>query len=657
MNRHSIRFRVAAGTIAVALLGCLGFGTVSTWWERASADAQAQRALQRGANGFSRALEAEGRAMLAAAEQLAVQPPVVDALARQDRTAMLALLRDGQAAVQGSNQRLNVHAAPGIAFMRAWRPEAFGDSIAARRRTVVDALRSGQSQTGVELGVAELSIFAVAPIRQGGQSIGVVDIGVAVTPAVLQRVSQAIGVDLAVLRRNGDRLEPVGSTLAAAPQGFLDDGMRQAALRGETPQRGLTVGERHYSTLAMPLMDVSGTAVGVVEFAFNTAAAENRKAESLRFTILTALVLVGLAVVAGLLLARSIARPVQRLTTAMQALADGALATEVPGRDRRDELGAMARTLDVFRGGLQAAEALRADQAQQQQAAAAQRRADAGAMAEALESSVGRIAATLVSAAAALQRNAATLGDAGNRASSEAGAAAAGAGQASGNVQAVAAAAEQLASSTSEIGRQVAEASQVATEAAQQSRATDATARSLAEGAQRIGDVVRLISDIAGQTNLLALNATIEAARAGEAGKGFAVVASEVKNLAGQTAKATEEIGSQIQAMQQATHGAVQSIDQIASTIQRMEGIAAAIAAAVEEQGVATQEIARAVNEAAGGTTTVSTAAARVAETLAAQADALQALGGATQQVAQQGESLGTELRSVVQRLREQAAA
>jgi methyl-accepting chemotaxis protein len=226
-------------------------------------------------------------------------------------------------------------------------------------------------------------------------------------------------------------------------------------------------------------------------------------------------------------------------------------------------------------------------------------------LADTFEREVGAVVEAVAASAARLQTSARALSSAAETSGREAAAVAEAGGRAHGDVQSVAAAAEEMAASVTEIARQVGEAAEVASRAVAETRATDATVQGLSEAAARIGDVVRLIGDIAGQTNLLALNATIEAARAGEAGKGFAVVASEVKSLAGQTAKATEEIASQISGMQAATSQAVGAIRGIGATVARTSEIATAIAAAVEQQGAATQEIARSAAQVADATQTV----------------------------------------------------
>ncbi len=279
-------------------------------------------------------------------------------------------------------------------------------------------------------------------------------------------------------------------------------------------------------------------------------------------------------------------------------------------------------------------------------------KAERSKVADAFDAVVGKVVAAVASAGTELQASADTLGEIAGRTGMRASAVAAASTQASANVQTVAAAAEELSASVGEITRQVNEGARIASEAMGRARETDATVQGLAEGAKRIGDVVRLINDIAGQTNLLALNATIEAARAGEAGKGFAVVASEVKNLATQTAKATDEIGAQIAAIQGDTQRAVAAIQGIAGVIESIDRITAAIAAAVEQQGAATAEIARNVQQAAAGTNEVSASIADVNAAVAETNGAVTDLRGAAAELARNGETLRRELAQFLGSLR-----
>jgi methyl-accepting chemotaxis protein len=308
----------------------------------------------------------------------------------------------------------------------------------------------------------------------------------------------------------------------------------------------------------------------------------------------------------SLLLGRSIVKPIAGMTAAMRRIAEGNDNTEIPALDRRDEVGAMAQSVQVFKHNMIEAGRLRREQDSLKLSAESEKKAFLARMADEFESGV-RLSLDSLSLAASHMKDASqSMSATAGETSSQAAAVAAGAESATKNVQTVAAASEELSSSVGEISRQVVQSTEIAANAVREADRTDATVQGLSVAAQKIGDVVKLISEIASQTNLLALNATIEAARAGEAGKGFAVVATEVKSLASQTAKATDEISAQVTAMQGATADAVQAIQAIGSTIGRVNEIATAIASAVEEQGAATSEIARNVQEAARGTGLVS---------------------------------------------------
>ena len=320
--------------------------------------------------------------------------------------------------------------------------------------------------------------------------------------------------------------------------------------------------------------------------------------------IALAATVVGLVVAAAALLFAffGIARPIARMTGVMGRLAEGDEAVAVPHTGRRDEIGAMAAAVQVFKDNLIRSRALERDTALARQDAETQRRRAVHALAETFEAAVGGVLARVSEAALDLRADAEAMSDTATHTAARSATVAGAAQEAAQHVGTVAAAAEQLGASVQEISRQVDGSADLARGAVVQAGQTANLVQELSASAGRIGDVVRLITDIAGQTNLLALNATIEAARAGAAGKGFAVVAAEVKQLAEQTAKATGEIAGQVGRIQGATGQTVDAIDGIAARIREIDGVATSIAAAVEEQGAATREIARNVAEAATGT-------------------------------------------------------
>nr|WP_298684812.1 HAMP domain-containing methyl-accepting chemotaxis protein [uncultured Dongia sp.] len=324
-----------------------------------------------------------------------------------------------------------------------------------------------------------------------------------------------------------------------------------------------------------------------------------------RITIGIAIAGLALGGIGAWLIGRSISGPIRRMTTTMSDLAGGRLDADIPAQTHRDEIGDMARTVVVFKDALLAQRD--ADVSIQADAAAKLARSQAlDRLIAGFEGKVGELAASLSSASGALQLSAKSMTDTADQTNRQSTVVATAAQQATANVQTVAAATEELSASISEIGRQVSQSTSIAQKAVAQAAYTNEQVHGLSIAAQAIGDVVRLISEIASQTNLLALNATIEAARAGDAGRGFAVVASEVKNLANQTAQATDEISAKIAEIQQATDQSVGAIQGIAAVIEEISSISVSIASAVEQQTAATAEIARNVQQASQGTTEVS---------------------------------------------------
>ncbi len=380
----------------------------------------------------------------------------------------------------------------------------------------------------------------------------------------------------------------------------------------------------------------------------STASEVYGKVERLSNFALVAALALGLmqvVVVLGFLFANRkwLVAPMEELSAAMHALAAGDSTVAVPETDRRDELGEMAQAVLVFKDSMiQNEEFTRERHAGRR--ASEQRAERIEGLVDGFDGSVSGALGAVASAVTELEQTARSMSTTAEQASGQAAAVATASGQATANVETVAVAAEQLSASIAEIGRQVDQSATIAHEAADEMDSTNETVQGLAAAASRIGEVVDLINDIAGQTNLLALNATIEAARAGEAGKGFAVVAQEVKNLANQTAKATDEISQQIASIQDETSGAVDAIGKIRGIIGEVNEIAMTIRSAVEEQGTSTQEIARNVREAARGTSEVNSNIAGVTQVASQAGKAAAQVLTSSGEVLRQSESLRVQI-------------
>ncbi len=408
-----------------------------------------------------------------------------------------------------------------------------------------------------------------------------------------------------VKKENGDRA--VGTTLAA-------DHPAQAVLRrGEAYKGPAMLFGKSFFTAYQPILGPSDKVVGILYVGIPMAQLDSMLTEAIQAMAIAAGLAALLVLAMTMLIVRRITNPLKSVTGSLTAIAEGASDVEIAHQNRHDEIGEIARTIVVFKANAEERRGLEAKRIEADLMAAERRKADLRHFVDDFQTSVGGIIDNVLHSSNEFELVARQLTEAARNTARLSGESAGASETASEHVRSAADASDELSKSIVEISRRVQESNGIASEAVRQANETDQRMAALSEAGTRIGDVVKLITSIAEQTNLLALNATIEAARAGEAGRGFAVVAQEVKSLAGQTAKATDEIRNHIDNMQVATQQSVGAIKAIGHTIERINEIATSISAAVEEQGAATQNIALSVQAAAGGTNEVAASFGEVA--------------------------------------------
>lgn len=470
--------------------------------------------------------------------------------------------------------------------------EAFADAKIALRDGVVERVEIAKMPEFTDHGIVDRAVSYVG----GNATLFVYD----------EASGQFIRRTTNVKKENGDRA--VGTQLAPDHPG-------QAMLRrGEAYKGPANLFGRRFYTAYQPVFGASGKVIGIVYVGIPTAQLDGMLAQALWAMAVAAAIAALIVLGITLMMVRRITTPLRAVTESLTGLAEGRTDIELHHAGRHDEIGAIAKTIGVFKNNRIERLRLEQERISAEKQAAEARKAELNSFVDDFRTRIGGIIEQVLNSSGRFEKDARQLSVTAHSTAEMSGRSAETSRKASEHVRSAAAASNELSQSIIEISRRVQESNGVAGDAVKQADLTDQRMAELSEAGNRIGDVVKLITSIAEQTNLLALNATIEAARAGDAGRGFAIVAQEVKTLAGQTAKATDEISSHIVNMQRATEESVGAIKAIGQTIERISGISTSISSAVAQQGTATQSIAQGVQAAAGGTIDVADNIERVAK-------------------------------------------
>ena len=652
-KRSRLRLRITLALVFGSALTAVFVLAGAMWIISGIIDRADERELRSHYDALQSRLGQESRRAAAMSAVVAGIPAVQDAFARGDRDALMRLLGAEFATLKSDYgvEQVQFHTAPATSFLRVHQPAKFGDDLSSFRKTVLDANANHAKVLGLEGGVAGLGIRGVLPVSHDGAQIGTIEFGLSFGQSFFDEFKKSRGVDVAfrIAGSNGEH-KTLGDTLGGQTF-FAPDDLRAAEKDTFVIHQG-AIGDKPVAALLAPIKDFSGTSIGAVEIVMDNS--EYAAALSRARMLALGAALLGLlsAVVLGSLVARGISRPIQAITAAMRALAGGNLDVALPARGRTDEVGRMAEAVAVFKDNALRMRELQADQERAKRQGDLDRRQAFAELADNFETSVLGIVNEVSTAADAMQTTASSLSSIAETAQQNALQVKSSCGQASENVQTVAAAAEELSSSIVEINRGLSKSAEVVHKAAAEGSQTTERVQRLSGAAERIGEIVEIISAIASQTNLLALNATIEAARAGEAGRGFSVVATEVKSLASQTAKATDDIGKQIAAVQAETAGVVDAIRAICGTIAEVEAISTTIADAIREQGTATQEIAMNVQQTASRTSEVSSSISDVASGVVHTGQAAQEMRGSAVDLSRQSVTLRDEVHRFLAKVR-----
>ncbi|HEY9079755.1 methyl-accepting chemotaxis protein [Magnetovibrio sp.] len=639
LRNGTIGSRVGIGfVLALSVFFAIGAPTILSVMGNLNAEAQ-HRELRSYFDTFKASLEAEALKATALSAMIANIPDVAEKFAVGDRDGLAALTVPTFKVMkeQYGVRQFQFHTPPATSFLRVHKPEKFGDDLSGFRKTVVETNAKKSVIWGLERGVAGLGIRGLSPVVHQGQHVGSVEFGLSFGKPFMDAFKAQYGVDASLFIPKDEAYATFASTLEDVR--FGTDAQFAAALNGEQSTVTSKIGAVPVAVIIAPIEDFSGKPIGIVELAVDISYYVN--ATNTIYMIVAGLLVLTMAIAAAFIfyVRRGISAPLTQITGAMRTLANGKLDVDVESNASIREVVDIADALVVFRDNAVERERIQREQ-REEEARKAQRQERMSKITDDFGDHISGLLSTVGGAVEQLQGYSQEMKGIATDTSSRSATVAAATEEAAASVQTVASAAEELSASIEEIRRQVSHSTSLAVKAVGQAEKTGETVQGLAVSGNKIGEVLALITDIADQTNLLALNATIEAARAGEAGKGFAVVASEVKNLANQTARATEEISSQILAVQNNTREAVEAIDSITHVIGELNTISEQIAAAVDEQGAATQEIARNVEQAAAGSQEVSS-------NIVSVSDAAHRTEGAADQVSSSASDLKQEMHAL----------